>query len=550
MNLINDAWIPVSRADGAQEKIEPWRITENIADDRRRILAVASPRPDFDGALVQFLIGLLQTTCTPRDRSTWRSWREKPPSADQLKALFGPTEKAFNLYSEEGPLFMQERLGVRAEEHPVAYLLIGSPTDATLKQNTDHFQKRPIRKECLCTSCAAMALYTLQTFAPSGGGGGDGKFTGVRGGGPMTTLILGDSLWETVWLNVIAVKPFSVRPPDEKTFPWLNLDAFITGPRPVKTIHSVNMNPEHVFWGMPRRIQLQFSSDSAAATDHDRLCSLCGVGTELACKGFKDNTGGLTYQLETKEADADGKKKKIKRASWIAPRHPLSPYNQGAEIKDSPTAVHPQEGGIGYRHWLGLIENSKQGKIERLPATVIEQFRSLREDGRLWAFGYDMVNMKARCWYDSTMPLLAVPDSKEASDLFKAWVEQLVIAARQAADELRQRTKSALVGDADVRGDLSFVPAYFWGATEASFYIHVRQLRALAPAGHGEQPVLESWLAELLNKALATFDQYSQIGDFDALNPRRIALARNKLARALSGKKIRQTLGLPARKTQ
>ncbi len=93
-----------------------------------------------------------------------------------------------------------------------------------------------------------------------------------------------------------------------------------------------------------------------------------------------------------------------------------------------PSAIHPQPGGIGYRHWLGLIENSAEGNTARKPAKVVEQFRSLvREDGRLWAFGYDMDNMKARCWYDATMPILMVPEGLE--DIFKVLVEQMVRAA-------------------------------------------------------------------------------------------------------------------------
>jgi CRISPR system Cascade subunit CasA len=30
---------------------------------------------------------------------------------------------------------------------------------------------------------------------------------------------------------------------------------------------------------------------------------------------------------------------------------------------------------------------------------------------RLWAFGYDMDNMKARCWYEAQMPLYEIEES-------------------------------------------------------------------------------------------------------------------------------------------
>jgi CRISPR system Cascade subunit CasA len=158
-----------------------------------------------------------------------------------------------------------------------------------------------------------------------------------------------------------------------------------------------------------------------------------------------------------------------------------------------------------------------------------------------------MDNMKARCWYDATMPLLTVPE--DAEPVFKAWVERLVQAANLVAYDVRQSVKNALFGKAEVRGDLSFVTAHFWGATEGAFYAHVQRLRDLAPTGQSEQEVMASWLSELRSHALATFDQYAQTGDFDARDPRPIALARNGLSKALLAKKLREALGFPSQKT-
>lgn len=530
MNLISEPWMPVRRANGWQGRVEPWRITD-FAQGESPILAVASPRPDFDGALTQFLIGLLQTTCTPKTSDAWWEWRETPPAPGVLKERFAVVSSAFALTSDKEPLFMQERLSKKAEKHPIGYLLIGSPTDSTLKQNTDHFQKRPAEEQTLCPSCAAAALYTLQTFAPSGGGGGDGKFTSLRGGGPLTTLVLGGNLWETTWLNVLSGGEFKSRGLDHKTFPWLNMSAFLSDARPVKTIHSIDMNSEHAFWGMPRRIQLWFS-DAKSSDGHCWHCALCGVEVEHGCTGFSDLTGGLTYQ------EGDGNKK---RPSWIHPRHPLSPYNRGDDQR--PSAVHPQEGGVGYRHWLGLIENAVTGKVERLPAAVVERFRGLREDGRLWAFGFDMDNMKARCWYDATMPLLSVPVGQDS--IFKALVERLIVAADWAAGALRGRVKDVLLGKNEARGDLSFVGAHFWSVTESAFYDHAKRLRDGLALAQAEVPVLEGWRSVLRRSALDVFDGYALTGDFDAVDPRAVAMARNDLGKALAGKKLRDILGLP-----
>jgi CRISPR system Cascade subunit CasA len=338
MNLINDAWIPVRRADGSRKTIAPWQLTEGTAENP--IVAIASPRPDFDGALVQFLIGLLQTTCTP-DENGWWDWREAPPSIGILREAFSRVAHAFDLFGDKGPLFMQERFADlrKAKSHPISYLLIGAATDSTRSQNIDHFQKRiHDGDECLCQKCAAAALFTLQTFAPSGGGGGEGKFTGIRGGGPLNTIVLGGHLWETCWLNVLIGPTFSRQPPTEKLFPWLRVSTFISNKKPVKIVRSDDMDPRHVYWGMPRRILLDFET-----TNDPRLCRGCGTQIAgVACRKYFDVSGGLTYQEKVGSA---------KKVSWIYPRHPLSPYNEGDDQR--PTAVHPRPGGMGYRHWLG-----------------------------------------------------------------------------------------------------------------------------------------------------------------------------------------------------
>lgn len=538
MNLISERWISVRRADGSRQRIAPWQLTDGIGGDNP-ILAIASPRPDFDGALTQILIGLLQSTCTPTEDEWW-DWRETPPLPELLKERFAKLMPSFELDNDEGALFMQERLGDKAEEHPVTYLLIGAPTDSALRQNTDHFQKRPRGGECLCRACAAAALYTLQNFAPGGGGGGDGKFTSLRGGGPLTTLILGGTLWETVWLNVIYGEMFSGHAPDCKTFPWLNVAAYISQANPVKTIHSADMNPEHVFWGMPRRIRLDFTSNDGVVIDERLHCAVCGSLDERICVGYRDLTGGITYQEEYR--GDDGKKKK--RASWVSPTHPLSPYSRGSDQR--PLAVHPQPGGIGYRYWLGLVENSTDGDVQRLPARVVEQFRNTGKAGQLWAFGFDMDNMKARCWYDATMPILAVQE--ELRVLFSDVVSRMVKAAKQVAGDLSKYLKAALFNEkSKVRSDdLGFVQCDFWDATEAAFYVCLRQLPAtlsVDPSAHG---VLEDWLKILRVAAFNVFDRHSQTGDFDAVDPRRIAQARKNLGKALTGAPLKEKiLGLP-----
>lgn len=514
MNLINDAWIPVRRADGTTEKIEPWRLTDHVGTGKSPIVAVASPRPDFDGALTQFLIGLLQTTCTPETEAAWWDWRETPPVPNTLRERFAKILEAFELEGERA--FMQDAApGELETELDIAALLIESPGEQTLKQNKDHFIKRGGTAQ-LCQDCAATALFSMQTNAPSGG---QGHRTGLRGGGPLTTLVLGKNLWETCWLNVLERNRYIGGVPSEHNrpadrFPWLVATRTSAAKPPAGITTSIDVHPDQQFWAMPRRIHLISQQLHAPES-----CDLCNTTVALVFRSFKTRNYGVNYQSF---------------------EHPLSPHY----VKDGiASPVHPQPGGIGYRHWLGLIENSVDGNNERRPARVIQRFRLAHEDGRLWAFGYDMDNMKARCWYDATMPILAIEEGHESA--FKVYIEQMVQAASLTASMLRKQLKLAIFGEVEVRGDISFMQSHFWNATEGEFFEQARQLRTAIKQGGGEQAVLEGWLSTLKRAAYTVFDTYSQTGDFDAADPRRVALARNELAKSLNGKKLRDLLGLP-----
>lgn len=576
MNLIYEQWIPVRLADGSPDKIAPYEITRSIGDEEKQIIMVASPRPDFDGALIQFLIGLLQTTCTPKTDKKWWDWRDSPPTPEILRQEFDDFKEAFDIDVTDACGFMQERLvGKKGlKEHPISYLLIGAATDNALKTNTDHFQKRPKREDGMCIHCASTALYTLQTFAPSGGGGGDGKFTSLRGGGPLSTIVLGENLWETLWLNVLAGGTFDKRECNEKTFPWLKLESYLSDKIAVKTIHSKHMNPEHVFWGMPRRIQLKFSNLTTPSQ-----CYVCGEPVIKICHSYYDASGGLTYQ--------DGKKSK-KTPSWINPLHPLSPYNIGEDGK--PSAVHPQPGGINYRHWLAYIENTVEGNINRTPSKTIEQFRTMvREEGRFWAYGYDMDNMKARCWYDSIMPIFSGDDAllitsyasnmlkssryvsglilssffkatmmepvgKEGAEVIWNWPKQILNHLKVANQEKVESVKAKINDFVEaleprIEKNLLSKPIsirnQFWSETEPSYFNTLNKLKKSISSESDDEKYLSEWLILLKKTAINIFDVFSSDGDFDAASPKSIALARNELSAKLNSNFLRKKVGLP-----
>ena len=119
-----------------------------------------------------------------------------------------PLAPAFDLLGD-GPRFLQDLEPLGGKGNPPGMLFIDSAGDSTAKKNADLMVRRG-RYEALPLPLAAMALYTLQAFAPSGGAG---NRTSMRGGGPMVTLVKPQSegLWPLSGRTSRGESPWSLR---------------------------------------------------------------------------------------------------------------------------------------------------------------------------------------------------------------------------------------------------------------------------------------------------------------------------------------------------
>ena len=501
MNLLKQEWISVLLRNGTRE------VVSVAALGRENIVDITAPRADFRGALYQFLIGLLQTAFAPESLREWRQWWRAPPDAETLEQAIVPFIPAFNLFSSVGePAFMQDLSMEKGERKDkdrkdIVALLLEAPGDKTLRENHDHFIKRGnIRK--LSPEAAALALFTLQINAPSGGAG---HRVSVRGGGPLTTLVLPpennekDCLWRRLWLNVLTQDELAQLPGNhqdaspERIFPWM---------APPRTSEKAGMEtyPEHVhplqvYWSMPRRMRLQLLNQ----TGH---CDLTGQPTPSLVEHYRTRNYGTNYA-----------------GHW---QHPLTPYV--LEGDKEPLSIKAQPGGLGYRHWLGLAVAARQGKSDRTPALVVRCYGDrqgrvpeLDFNPRLWAFGYDMDNMKARCWYEAEMPLFNL--DQEAREDVADQAQKMIEAATDVLKTLKSTLKSAWFGrPKDAKGDMSFIDANFWSTTEVPFYHLLQQL--VVDKSNGDRNAvkndedsmdepLKEWARTLKRKAQELFDQYA-----------------------------------------
>ena len=357
LNLITSPWLPVRRASGLREMIAPHQLTKDFTDDP--IMALDFGRPDLDGAVTEFLIGLFAVGMGPEDTAAWAAVWRAPPSPEALHEVLAPLAFAFNL-GGDGPRCFQDLDELqKAELTPILHILIDYPGENALKLNTDHFAKRDVRN--VSSPEAAAALIMLQTWAPSGGAG---HRTSMRGGGPLTTLarsprVLSDgraitTLWDLIWINIPETNEAPAH--NEKLFPWL-------GPaRTSSNQEVVNSDPAiahslQAFFGTPRRIRLEFDSQGVAVA-------------------YRTLPNGANYPAE----------------AW---RHPLSPYYK--EAKGSILPVHPRAGPESYRDWLGVLVNGDNALRATCINTLsgrLERIGIARKDRRtsILAFGYDQDN--------------------------------------------------------------------------------------------------------------------------------------------------------------
>lgn len=524
LNLLRDPWIVALTFKGNRRLIAPWQVTEDHGGDDPPI-ALGSERPDFRISLQQFLIGLLQTAASPArvTGAGWAHWLYTPPSSAELRELFEPYAEAFEL-AGDGPCFMQDLDPlVNGNSNDIAALLIDSPGGQGIRNNADFFVKRG-RVSATCPACTAAALFTLQTNAPAGG---SGVRTSLRGGGPLTTLVVADpahtelqpTLWHSLWLNVVddAALTASKKRLDPSVFPWLAVT------RTSEAEGGMETTPEdahalQAYWAMPRRIRINWDEVGAGK------CDLCGNTVDVRSASFRSRPRGTNYT-----------------GPW---RHPLSPYYRSAP-DEPPLPVHPRPGGIGYRHWLSLVAVRPNAMAATTVTTFVKRARAGAHAvlivPRLHVTGYDMDNMKPRNWYEASMPLMVVDES--AREHFEDEVARLIDAATQTAMTLRLCTRDAWADDAPSRADLHHLDVAFYERTEAEFFAQTRRLKDLLEAGAGTEECQRAWYRELNSKARRLFAHWAAPDGFEHGNPRRVARAHKTLNRYLTVK-LKTLLGL------
>lgn len=509
MNLLKDSWLPVIKNNGIKEKIAICQILDKY--QRNPIVDIESPRPDLRNAIYQLLIGIVQVSAMPEDDEDWRKLWDDPYSHEEFSKKILFYEDCFEIDSK-GPAFMQDYSLKVFKEENLTNIFIELPSN-------EHFNK--FIPEKVDAYWAAISLYALQTFGPAGG---RGHKTGLRGGGPMTTILWPENvnqgistLWQKIWMNVLSEEylPDLAGNHKKKTkadiFPWM---------KPTKTsniegsgLFPKECHPFHMFFGMPRRIRLVFTREPG-------ICDISGESSLNIVTSYKTYHSGNDYS-----------------GAWI---HPLNPYRRDPKKPDEPPySVKGQPGGISYRYWPRLALYSDSATEILAPVVKYSQTSSRRKKVianntiNIWAAGFDMSNMKARCWYEALVPVYSL-ELKEAKELGVV-INKFITFATECSSSVVFRIKEAwFKSPKDATGDFSHIAISFWQNTEIDFYLVLSRLvKNIYDKANVSECALY-WQKTIYNQALRLFETWALSEHEDGLDMKRVIGARNGLIRAVS----------------
>lgn len=237
-NLVDEKWIPCVPDKGGIEEMSLKEVLVNA----HRIKQIADISPLVTISLHRLLLAILHRNFGPNNIEEWQKlWNAQQWDRGRLSAYLDKWRHRFNLFDDMRPFYQSGELN-NAEQHPVLHLAmeIASGHNATL---FDHnMDNKPS-----AISPAAAARYVIANQAYSIGFGKSHPFYFsdsplIRG---LTTMVLGNSLFETLALNLIEYN-------DDLPFPWTDEDLPIwEQDKPAEANHSgtpVNGYLDYLTW--------------------------------------------------------------------------------------------------------------------------------------------------------------------------------------------------------------------------------------------------------------------------------------------------------------
>ncbi len=194
-NLIDRPWIQCVAFDGATIELG----LQDVLLQAHEFREISGESPLIIASLHRLLLAILHRIVGPADYEAWYSlWQEKRFDADQIPTYFARHSDRFDLFHPDYPFFQAD--DATAKQKSVASLVhdIASGNNATL---FDHHTDDQV--VTLTPAQAARFLVAAQSFGLAGLAGGSKNFTDGSCARGMIFLVQGESLAQTLLLNLI-----------------------------------------------------------------------------------------------------------------------------------------------------------------------------------------------------------------------------------------------------------------------------------------------------------------------------------------------------------
>jgi len=277
MNLLSDPWIPV-RADNGMGAFRLLTLEELLCSDGDWWVSI--PRDDLEMACIQLLVCMVQTMFMPENDAKLREWLRRTLDPRELADGAKPCQEWFDLGHPIYP-FMQTR-GVKAAEiTPIQKLLVGLP-----EGNNHAFFNEVGEVEKIGSAIAAIALFNQASNSPSFGGGFKGS---LRGGAPISTLVKGRNLRETIWRNVVTLSRVQDRLPRYEYDLSKDRPTWVDPMHVKQVIHSHEIGLVRGLFWQPARVELIRAVGAAP-------CDLLGDKDTTVYTGFRKEKFNYTIE--------------------------------------------------------------------------------------------------------------------------------------------------------------------------------------------------------------------------------------------------------------
>jgi CRISPR system Cascade subunit CasA len=329
-NLLLESWIPVESQDQTAHislaqllcQENDWRVCLN--------------RDDMEMATLQLLISMVQIVFMPKDDDDLRDAFDAPLSLADYETAIEPYLDWFDLLHPDYPFMQRNDVKKDSKIKSIHALMAGLPEQTSSSASSHKFFNEINEVTQLDLPTAAIALFNRAQNTPSEGGGFKG---GLRGHAPMNTLILGETLRQTLWSNVLSQAYISEHYPQFEAHIVDDVPTWVRPITPKSKFYSHEIGFRRGLMWQSAKLKLKVENDKAIGVITERM--------------------GYTLSDEPQKR-------------WL---HPHSPYKWEKDKKT--TYLSFSSTAPAWTHLTHILIKKNEEKQGNIPALVVSQYREV-----------------------------------------------------------------------------------------------------------------------------------------------------------------------------